>query len=97
MKNVLFISIGIVLLMVSVAHSDTKYNPMSGEWELTTPGAELEYNPWNAQWHYVPKGVSDGYRQVVDTCISDCTGSVVDIGKSKAVRNKGRSAGSGGK
>ena len=97
MKNVLFISIGIVLLMVSVAHSDTKYNPMSGEWELTTPGAHLEYDAMNGEWGYVPKGGSDGYRQVVDTCPGDCTGSLPDIGQPNPVRNKGRTDRGSGK
>lgn len=89
MKNVLFISIGIVLLMVSVGHSETKYNPWTGEFELTTPDAEMEYNPWSGEFHYVPKGGTDAKRSV-DTCISDCTGSLPDLGVPKPIRNKKR-------
>jgi hypothetical protein len=100
MKMFIFLVVLLTLLMVvMVEHSasDTKYNPMTGEWELTTPGARLEYDAMNGEWGYVPKGVSDGFGKVVDTCPGDCTGSIPDLGLPDFIRNKGRTDRSSGK
>jgi hypothetical protein len=51
LKGLLLLSL--VVGLIGVASADTKYNPMSGEWEQTSSNARLEYDAMNGSWGYV--------------------------------------------
>jgi hypothetical protein len=52
MKTLILLS----TLLALPAMAETKFNPYSGEYETTTPNAQLEFNPYTSKHEYVPQG-----------------------------------------
>ena len=96
----LVVVIGVVLLvvvMVCPSESDTKFNPMTGQWELAAPDAKLEFNPFNGTWGYVPGSSANEQNQgALGTDFSSSTWGICDTWVAPAFRNQGRSGASGG-
>lgn len=51
MKTAIALTLAVLALP---ALAEQKFNPYSGEWETTTPDAEVEYNPYSGKHEYVP-------------------------------------------
>ncbi len=57
LKAMLFVALIIgSIIFVGLSYGDTKYNPFSGEFEISSPDSELRYNSFQNSWSYQPAG-----------------------------------------
>lgn len=41
-----------LMLSLSAAVAENRFNPYTGQWENTTPDAVIKHNPYNGTWQY---------------------------------------------
>ena len=56
-----------VFSMYSLVHAETKFNPFTGKWEITSKDGKLEYNPFDGSYSYQQPGAQLEYNAFDNT------------------------------